>query len=1151
MNNNQYIYSIDNMQKAIQKEVKGIRVLLKNEGYYKIANVNLMRPFFMSIVSPSNHWLFISSTGGLTAGRQNAEFALFPYDTDDKIAANFENTGSKTLVRVEVDGKIRLWEPFSDRMVGAYATVRNLYKNETGTKVLFEEINNDVGLAFRYEWTCSERFGFVRSCELINLSEYDKQVEILDGVQNVLPFGVGNDLQRASSNLVDAYKRSELMAATGIGVFALSAIIVDRAEPSEALKANVVWSVGMKQGLHLLSSLQLESFRTGYPLVQEMDVKAEKGAYFVYERLVLTAGTAKEWCIVADVNLDHAQIVGLNHLVLTSDNLQEMLHDDIAKTRDALTVLNASADGLQCTQDELRDTRHFANTLFNCMRGGIFDFNYSIETDDFKTYIAKANKKVAFTQESLLNSLATTITLKELRTLAWASTDKNFRRLCLEYLPIRFSRRHGDPSRPWNKFSINTKREDGSKKLDYEGNWRDIFQNWEALAFSFPDFLEGMIHKFLNASTFDGYNPYRVTKDGFDWETIEPEDPWSYIGYWGDHQIVYLLKLLEAQEKYFPGELEKLFEEEVFVYANVPYKIKEYQTVLNNPKDSIVFDVLADKQIRASRTEHGADGALLRSEINFIVKANFIEKILATTLAKISNFIPDAGIWMNTQRPEWNDANNALVGNGVSVVTLAYLHRFVVFVSKIIKQWNGTEIPISEEFVTYFETVNRGLLHFHPVLTSGFDDIKRKQFLDAMGNAVTAFRTVIYDRSFSGRKSKITKVTVVEFFDLIADYTKHSLRNNRRNDGLFHSYNLMTLTQNDAVKIERLDEMLEGQVAALSAGVLSAKESLALVKILKVSRLYRKDQNSYLLYPNKYLKGFMQRNCIPTSKVEGSKVLAALVQDNSTGIIQKDLYGQYHFNGSIKNADDLQHMLKAKQEKVASEAMAEVLSVYELVFQHKFFTGRSGTFFGYEGLGSIYWHMVSKLALAVQEVAEYSVLQDGRSETSEDLLTAYDDIVEGIGVHKSPKLYGAFPTDPYSHTPANKGAQQPGMTGQVKEDILTRFGEFGIRIHEGVLHFDSKRVTKSAFLTAPKKFQCYNVLGEAITVLLEPKSFAFTLCQLPIIYQLDSEKAIELYYTDGRNVTIGTLHLNKELSKEVFGRTNVLKMIVVKLPINL
>ena len=80
--------------------------------------------------------------------------------------------------------------------------------------------------------------------------------------------------------------------------------------------------------------------------------------------------------------------------------------------------------------------------------------------------------------------------------------------------------------------------------MNYEGNWRDIFQNWEALAVSFPGFVSGMVCKFVNASTADGYNPYRITRDGFDWEVHDPHDPWSHIGYWGDHQGVYLLKFL-------------------------------------------------------------------------------------------------------------------------------------------------------------------------------------------------------------------------------------------------------------------------------------------------------------------------------------------------------------------------------------------------------------------------------------------------------------------------------------------------------------------------------------------------------------------------------------------------------------------------------
>ena len=79
--------------------------------------------------------------------------------------------------------------------------------------------------------------------------------------------------------------------------------------------------------------------------------------------------------------------------------------------------------------------------------------------------------------------------LDHLKMIVKKDEDQNFKRLCLEYLPLKFSRRHGDPSRPWNKFSINTRSEvDGSKILDYQGNWRDIFQNWEALVHSYPEF---------------------------------------------------------------------------------------------------------------------------------------------------------------------------------------------------------------------------------------------------------------------------------------------------------------------------------------------------------------------------------------------------------------------------------------------------------------------------------------------------------------------------------------------------------------------------------------------------------------------------------------------------------------------------------------
>ncbi|MGB0931171.1 MAG: hypothetical protein ACPGVB_10365 [Chitinophagales bacterium] len=510
-------------------EVAINQIIIENERYYKISNNDEMEPFFMSIVSDSNHWMFISSNGGLSAGRKNAENSLFPYYTHDKITESTEITGSKSVFWVKKGDKSQLWEPISDRFDGMYDVTRNLYKNVYGNKVIFEEINHDLGLTFRYQWSSSNVYGFVRKATLINHADSEVKISVLDGIQNIVPYGVPSYTQNNLSNLVDAYKRSELDKKTGLGIYALSAIIVDRAEPSEALKANIVWSMGLENPKYLVSSLQLKNFRKGKPIYEETDVKAEKGAYFLHTDLTLASNTQKSWSIVANVNYNHSAVAEIKQTIQQEESLAQLVEQDIHLGTEKLIKLTAASDGLQLTADERRDSRHFANTLFNIMRGGIFDHNYQIEKQDFTTYLQKANKKSYNAHQKVLEKLNCVFSLSTLKEMAQQSQDLQFKRLCLEYMPLKFSRRHGDPSRPWNKFSINTRSEvDGSKILDYEGNWRDIFQNWEALAHSYPAFIESMIHKFLNATTFDGYNPYRVTKDGFDWEAIEPDDPCAF-----------------------------------------------------------------------------------------------------------------------------------------------------------------------------------------------------------------------------------------------------------------------------------------------------------------------------------------------------------------------------------------------------------------------------------------------------------------------------------------------------------------------------------------------------------------------------------------------------------------------------------------------
>src|SRR5690625_6434983 len=149
-----------------------------------------MVPFFMTVVSDTDHWLIVSSTGGLTAGRKNAESALIPYETDDKIHDSIETTGPDTSFIVTIDDKDFLWKPFSEYLSNIYHIKRNLYKNTTGDKIVFEEINDDLGLAFNYTLKTSEAYGFIKESTLMNIADHDIVVCGLCGISNIFLYGV-------------------------------------------------------------------------------------------------------------------------------------------------------------------------------------------------------------------------------------------------------------------------------------------------------------------------------------------------------------------------------------------------------------------------------------------------------------------------------------------------------------------------------------------------------------------------------------------------------------------------------------------------------------------------------------------------------------------------------------------------------------------------------------------------------------------------------------------------------------------------------------------------------------------------------------------------------------------------------------------------
>jgi len=1136
------VYWSESLVRRVTEGGTGGIVQRDGEPFYQIHNYHVMPPFLVSLVSGTEHWMFVSSAGGLTCGRRNPDHALFPYETDDKIHDSCTTTGPLTALRVEHRGKSRLWQPFSGNL-SVYSIERNLYKNLPGNRLIFEEINHDLDLVFRYAWSVSERFGFVKRSTVVNTGGTERRIEILDGLRNLLPFGVTRQTQTELSTLLDAYKQAETVPDLCAGIYSLSSILTDRAEPCEALKATVAWTIGLADPKVLLSEVQVKAFLAGSPVEPESQVRGRRGAFLVTSVLRLPPDSVESWYVVADLNQGPSRLAGLLEQV-KAGMAPEMIEADIDAGADRLQQLVGGADGAQATSDALTTARHFANTMFNIMRGGTFYDEYSLPRDDLLDFVKVWNAPLSETFSALLDGHAEPLTRQQLLRAAEDSGDADLQRMALEYLPLTFSRRHGDPSRPWNRFSIDIRNEDGSDKLYFQGNWRDIFQNWEALSLSYPDFIESFIAKFVNATTADGYNPYRITRDGFDWEVIEPDNPWSNIGYWGDHQVNYLVKLLELSLAYHPGQLGEALSRDIFVYANVPYRIKGYEALLSDPHDTVLYDDAEADAIAIRVRAIGSDGKLLTLANGSIYHVNLLEKLLVPVLSKLGNFVPGGGIWMNTQRPEWNDANNALVGYGLSMVTLCYLRRYLKLFARILAERPGDDFSVSTEVADFLAGIGDVLARSRSLLDGSVEPGQRKAFMNALGPLGEQYRRQVY-AGFSGERSALATKDLLEFIGLALEFIDHSIAANRRPDGLFHSYNLIRFDC-DGYEVEHLYEMLEGQVATLSSGYLGPEESLALLKALRSSRIYRSDQNSYLLYPDKPQVPFMDRNVIDPSLIEGNRWIQQELRSGRTSFVERDSEGRVHFNTAFRSARDLIAALMAHPDVAVEDADA-LLEVYESVFRHRQFTGRSGSMFKYEGLGSIYWHMVSKLLLATAETTVDAARGGADPDTVRELVGHFDEIELGLGVHKTPMRYGAFTTDPYSHTPGFTGVQQPGMTGQVKEDVITRFCELGVRVEDGEVEFAPTLLRRDEFLDNPREWT-FSVGGEARSETMEAGCLGFTVAGVPVIYRLAEAQSVRVFEDDGDPLMIEGGRLGRALSESLFRREKRVRKIVVDIP---
>ncbi len=1038
--------------------------------YYKISNSETLPPFFIQVPSSSDVWLFMSSKGGITAGRKDASGNLFSYETDDRLHSSYD-TGSRTLIKY--DGK--LWQPFEANGTNKYNITQNILKSHYGNSVLFEEINHDLGLSYSYEYENSEKYGLIKTSTLKNLDDNSKKLSVLDGIMNILPYGVNGNLQAFSSNLVDAYKASEL-SGDNLAIYSLTTVVNDTPNPIEVTKANVAYTTLENPSVYLTADV-IPAFINGDISTIEREVYGKKSNYFVVYDVELK--DEKSYSFVLDCGYDHSMLAEIQNFI--SKNEFSCIFEDVKSGTESLIKIVKESDGIQNTQDEVACAHHFLNTLYNVMRGGTFEKIYSFDYKDFAKFLNIRNKEAL--NNPLIKEIEKCTTIHELKEVT--KNDTVLYRLALEYMPLSFSRRHGDPARPWNRFSINLKDENGEKISYYEGNWRDIFQNWEALGLSYPSYYENMVTKFVNASTTDGFNPYRISTLGIDWEKPEPENPFGGLGYWGDHQIIYLLRLLKGLKGHFPEKLSEMLSLEIFSYANVPYKFNTYDKILKDSKNTIMFDFDRDGKIEELEKTMGSDAKLVLKDGD-VYTVNLTEKLIVPLLSKMSNLLVGGGIWMNAQRPEWNDANNAIVGIGLSMVTVYHVKSYLEFMETVFENADSSYV-ISEEVVSWLKS---NLLSLSKYVGSYKGN--EKVLLDEMGYAFSDYRENVYNNGFKA-KSELTSGEILSWIKAAKAAIDYTIEVNKGD--VYTTYNLLK----DDFSTEKMKPMLEGQSAIIGSGSLNAKETDNLLSSMKKDLLNER-LRCHTLYPIKTTKRFADKNFI------------TLDINPIDGIVVKDANSKLHFASDISTSLILED--KLSKTDLSDEAKAQLLNEFENLFGHKKFNGRSDVMYKFEGIGCVYWHQNAKLALAVIESVQRC--KDTNTEDAKALYNSYKELMNGFTYRKSPAECFAIPTEPYSHTSFSGKSEQPGMTGQVKESLILRRIELGVKINDGQICFDNWFVADNE----------YNKDGE----------LTFSIYSVPVKYKKADKNSVSVYLKSGESLSFDNMKIDKATSNKIFLR---------------
>ncbi|TXC91083.1 cellobiose phosphorylase [Metabacillus litoralis] len=665
-------------------------------------------------------WTFYVNRGqGISSfGVRDKHSPIMEFSPANIAYKNVSTTGFRTFIKLN-DRKM-VYEPFQPTLNKKIKRKMYIEANQ----ISIEEVNEELGLSTVIEYfnMPEESFaGLVRKVQIRNLTKKQLNIEVLDGMPEVLPYGVENQLYKEMGNLLRSWMEVYNLN-NKIPYYHVRASIGDEAEVNEVKEGHFFLTFSNDEKIispivdteiifgsdHSL--LNPENFvkKPLEDLVEKLQVTANK---------VPCAFTPIQKSIGEEEAIEIFSIIGhVSNIDLINNRVNDLVNVDYINQKQLLAnrLIRQLTDKINTkTGSEMFDEYARQSYLDNFLRGG---YPYLLD-----------NKKDGFVYHL-------------------------------------FSRKHGDQERDYNFFSI---------APEYfsqgNGNFRDMNQNRRNDIYFEPAVGSFNTKMFMSLIQADGYNPLLVKGCSFEIaanqqaqlkELIKehvqshqeqiinlldskftPGQLINYIanenvqltiddqafltdilsisqqnieagfgeGFWVDHWT-YNLDLVESYLDVYPDHfVDFMFKDKSYKYFDSPAYVlpRSEKFVLSKGNVRQFGSVIEDKEKMSKLGIAINDTNWLRIENGSgeVYHTTLFVKLLSLSLMKFVTLDPlGIGVEMEANKPGWNDAMNGLpglIGSGISETF--ELRRIVEFLLTTTEEYKNNQVDVPVEYAELLE----------------------------------------------------------------------------------------------------------------------------------------------------------------------------------------------------------------------------------------------------------------------------------------------------------------------------------------------------------------------------------------------------------------------------------------------------------------